>query len=84
MKDISLPIIRKKRRTFGIVGGIGPIADADLLFKLVKSTPATDDSEHFNIILEQQPLREKTVFAGAGYVRKKRCLKGISPTGNMI
>ena len=52
MKDIYLPMIRKKRRTFGIVGGVGPLAGADLLFKLVKSTPATDDSEHFNIILE--------------------------------
>jgi aspartate racemase len=60
-------MIDHRRITFGIVGGIGPIAGADLFFKFVKSTPAYDDSEHFNVILEQQPLREKSVFADELY-----------------
>ena len=47
-----------KKVTFGIVGGLGPLAGADIFFKLVKSTPAYADSEHFNIILEQQPFSE--------------------------
>ncbi len=47
-----------EKTTFGIVGGIGPLACADLFFKFVRATPAADDSEHANVILEQLPFRE--------------------------
>lgn len=57
----------QKKMTFGIVGGIGPLAGADIFFKFVKSTPAYDDSEHFNVILEQQPLSEKTTYTTEDY-----------------
>jgi aspartate racemase len=45
-----------KRKTLGIVGGLGPLASADLFFKLVKSTPVEGDKDHFNIIIEQHPF----------------------------
>ncbi|SAK86977.1 aspartate racemase [Caballeronia hypogeia] len=44
-------------RKFGVVGGLGPLASADVFFKLIKSTPATRDAEHFDAIFEQQPFR---------------------------
>ena len=60
-------MLTQRKITFGIVGGIGPLAGADLFFKFVKSTPAYDDSQHFNVVLEQQPLQEKTVHADEYY-----------------
>ena len=30
-------------KKFGVVGGLGPLASADVFFKLVKSTPASSD-----------------------------------------
>lgn len=62
----------QRELTFGVVGGIGPLAGADLFFKFVKSTPAEDDSEHFNVILEQQPLREKQIQGVISYSPSKR------------
>ncbi|SAK82765.1 aspartate racemase [Caballeronia temeraria] len=44
-------------RKFGVIGGFGPLASADVFFKLIKSTPATRDAEHFDAIFEQQPFR---------------------------
>jgi aspartate racemase len=63
----GIKMMNPKKITFGIVGGIGPLAGADLFFKFVKSTPAYDDSQHFNVVLEQQPLREKTAYADEDY-----------------
>lgn len=62
----------QKELTFGVVGGIGPLAGADLFFKFVKSTPAKDDSDHFNVILEQQPLREKQIQGRISYSPSRR------------
>ena len=45
------------RRSFGVIGGLGPLASADLFFKLVKSTPATVDADHFDVVFEQHPFR---------------------------
>lgn len=44
----------KSVRKFGVVGGLGPLASADVFFKLVKSTPATSDAEHFDVVFEQR------------------------------
>jgi aspartate/glutamate racemase len=40
-------------RKFGVVGGLGPLASADVFFKLIKSMPAASDGEHFGAIFEQ-------------------------------
>ena len=44
-------------RKFGVVGGLGPLASADVFFKLIKSMPAASDGEHFDAIFEQHPFR---------------------------
>ncbi|KAA1003531.1 aspartate/glutamate racemase family protein [Paraburkholderia panacisoli] len=52
MKEVKQDNVRK----FGVVGGLGPLASADVFFKLVKSTPATSDAEHFDVVFEQHPF----------------------------
>ncbi len=60
--------MRESRRTrFGIVGGLGPLAGADIFFKLVKSTPARSDREHFNVIFEQHPFDDGHAVADGGF-----------------
>lgn len=54
------PPPHSRNRSFGIIGGLGPLAGADLFFKLVKSTPARGDAEHFDLIFEQHPFTERS------------------------
>jgi aspartate racemase len=58
------------RRSFGIVGGLGPLAGADVFFKLVKATPARSDAEHFDIVFEQHPFRNPGASRAATTARK--------------
>lgn len=39
----------------GLIGGLGPAATVDLYDKIVKSTPAANDQEHFKVVIEQNP-----------------------------
>ena len=55
------------RQKFGIVGGLGPLTGADIFFKLVKSTPAGSDSEHFDIVYEQHPFDDGHAFADENF-----------------
>ncbi len=55
------------RQKFGIVGGLGPLAGADIFFKLVKSTPAGSDSEHFDIVFEQHPFDDGHAVADENF-----------------
>ncbi len=41
--------------TVGIVGGMGPMATADLFEKIIKSTPASTDQEHLKVIIYNNP-----------------------------
>lgn len=50
------------KRKLGIVGGLGPLASADVFFKLIKATPASSDAEHADLVFEQRPFKG----AGAG------------------
>jgi aspartate racemase len=43
------------RRTVGILGGMGPLATADLYTKIIKATPARSDQEHLAIIIHADP-----------------------------
>ncbi|WP_322071385.1 cysteate racemase [Paraburkholderia bannensis] len=43
-------------RKFGVVGGLGPLASADVFFKMVKATPASSDADHVEMIFEQRPF----------------------------
>jgi len=50
-------------RSFGVIGGLGPLASADMFFKLVKSTPATGDADHFDVVFEQHPFAAQALPA---------------------
>lgn len=39
----------------GILGGMGPLATADLLRKLTLATPAERDQDHFRVIVDSHP-----------------------------
>lgn len=41
--------------TVGILGGMGPMATADLFEKIIKSTPANTDQEHLKVIIYNNP-----------------------------
>lgn len=58
------------KRKFGVVGGLGPLASADVFFKLVKSTPAASDEEHFDVLFEQHPF-PSTGHAGEATTQRK-------------
>jgi aspartate racemase len=44
-------------RRFGVIGGLGPLAGADVLFKLMKAAPASAGAGQFDVIFHQQALR---------------------------
>lgn len=43
------------KRTVGIIGGMGPMATADLFTKIINFTDAAKDSEHIHIIIDNYP-----------------------------
>ncbi|MCV0426298.1 MAG: aspartate/glutamate racemase family protein, partial [Roseibium sp.] len=42
----------------GIVGGLGALSGADLLYRIVESTPVRSEGDHRELIFEQKPMRE--------------------------
>ena len=40
-----------RRRLLGVLGGMGPLATADFLRKLIELTPAACDQEHVPLIV---------------------------------
>ncbi len=44
-----------KKKTIGIIGGMGPMATVDLFSKIVKMTDANRDAEHIHIIIDNRP-----------------------------
>lgn len=61
-----------QKTRFGIVGGLGPLAGADLFFKLVRATPALRDQDHFDIIIEQHPFADEHDAGQADYNPSRR------------
>jgi aspartate racemase len=51
-------------RSFGVIGGLSPLADADMLMKLVEATERHPDAGRFEIVFEQQPY-VRAASAGA-------------------
>lgn len=47
--------------TFGIIGGLGTLAGADLFFKLVKSRAVMADQGRYHFLFEQHPFRDTAV-----------------------
>jgi aspartate racemase len=58
------------RRVFGVIGGLGPLAGADVLFKLIQASPARADAEHFDVVFEQHPFRNANTSRAATTERK--------------
>lgn len=40
------------KKTIGIIGGMGPLATADLFRKIVENTPAVKDQDHIHVIID--------------------------------
>jgi aspartate racemase len=70
-RDVAMTVSTQPvRRSFGVIGGLGPLAGADVFFKLVKATPARCDAEHFDVVLEQHPFRNAGGSHAATTARK--------------
>jgi aspartate racemase len=50
-----------KQHTFGVIGGLGSLAGADLFFKLVRSEPVLAEQDAFHFLFEQHPFRDVRV-----------------------
>lgn len=44
-----------KKKTVGIIGGMGPLATVDLFSKIVTMTKAATDQEHLHILIDNNP-----------------------------
>lgn len=48
-------------KIIGILGGMGPLATADLYRKIIEATPASNDQEHLHVIIDADPsIPERT------------------------
>ncbi len=55
------------KKTIGIIGGMGPLATADLFSKLIRSTSAATDADHIHIIVDNDPsIPDRTGFILGG------------------
>lgn len=61
---------RERIRKFGVIGGLGPLASADVLFKLMKAAPASDGTGHFDVIFQQHAFRSMGSIETATTERK--------------
>ncbi|MDP5054170.1 MAG: amino acid racemase, partial [Congregibacter sp.] len=43
------------RKTVGILGGMGPAATVDLMQRVIAATPASDDSDHIPMLVDNNP-----------------------------
>ncbi|GAB5413926.1 MAG: aspartate racemase [Congregibacter sp.] len=43
------------KRVVGILGGMGPEATVDLMQRVIKATPAEDDSDHIRMLVDNNP-----------------------------
>ncbi|MBP0598911.1 aspartate/glutamate racemase family protein [Herbaspirillum sp. LeCh32-8] len=58
------------RRSYGIIGGLGPLASADVFFKLMQAMAADGDLEQADVIFEQHPFRGSGLASTATTERK--------------
>ncbi|PLT27793.1 aspartate racemase [Peribacillus deserti] len=50
-------------KTIGILGGMGPLATADLFIKIIANTPAASDQDHLPIIINNNPKIPSRIHA---------------------
>ncbi len=61
-------IMSAKKKTLGIIGGMGPMATADLFHKIIANTDADCDAGHIRIFIDNNPAipdRTKAVLEGS-------------------
>lgn len=76
---MSVNIDSQKKKTVGIIGGMGPSATALLFQKIIEYTDATADSEHIHIIIDNQPAipdRTTAILKGENTPAKEICKIG--------
>jgi aspartate racemase len=66
-----------RERSFGVIGGLSPLADADLLMKLVEATEKHPDAGRFEIVFEQRPFVRATAAGAATTARMLYIFDGI-------
>lgn len=57
-----------ERKVLGIIGGMGPMATADLFIKIIELTDAKCDSEHLHVLIDNNtdiPDRTKSILSGS-------------------
>ncbi len=62
-------MIECREKIAGILGGMGPEATVDLLARIIKNTPASDDADHIRCIVDSNPKvpsRIKALLEGTG------------------
>ena len=55
------------KKTVGIIGGMGPLATADLFKKIIENTPASRDQDHVRVIIDNNtniPDRTAALLSG--------------------
>lgn len=76
---MSINIGSQKKKTVGIIGGMGPSATALLFQKIIDYTDATADSEHIHIVIDNQPTipdRTTAILKGENAPAKEICKVG--------
>ena len=56
-------------RVVGVLGGMGPEATLDLMSRVIRATPANDDSDHIRLLIDNNPKvpsRIKAIVEGTG------------------
>ena len=52
-----------EKKVIGVIGGMGPLATADLFRKIVESTPAKRDQDHPRIVIDNNPeIPDRTAY----------------------
>ncbi|MBE2984699.1 aspartate/glutamate racemase family protein [Campylobacter sp. RM9344] len=63
-------------KQLGIIGGMGPLATADLYKKIIDLTPATCDQEHLHIVIDSfAQIEDRTKFIMG---------EGVSPLAKLV
>lgn len=66
----------KEKKTVGIIGGMGPMATADLMYNIISQTKAEKDGEHVHVIVDNDgtvPDRTAAILRGGEDPLPKLC-----------
>ncbi|PCI88766.1 MAG: aspartate racemase [Hyphomicrobiales bacterium] len=58
--QLKQEVISRPKLRYAVIGGLGAVAGADILHRIVKSTPVKSDNDHLDIAFVQRPFFEET------------------------